>query len=433
MSKRFLIRGGTLIDPASGYEGRSDVLVEDGVIAAVGSGLERTGAEVLDADGLIVAPGLVDMHVHLREPGEEHKEDIASGTRAAAAGGFTSVACMANTRPPVDTAAMVRFVLERARTVGVVNVFPVAALTRGLEGKELTEAGELRRAGAVALSDDGHPVADPELMRAAVQYASMFGLPVVDHCQDQSLAADGVMHQGYWSTVLGLRGQPREAEELQVARDVMLSRLTGAHIHIAHVSSRGSVELIRQAKAQGLHVTAEVTPHHLVLTDAVVDEMAYDTNTKTNPPVREEADRQVLREALRDGVIDAVATDHAPHHQDDKLVEYQYAASGMVGLETALGLLATELVHTGLLSWQRLIAAMSWAPARILGIRRGTLGVGEVADITIIDPEYRWVVDAARFYSKSRNTPFAGRALRGKAVMTMVAGRVVMREGTVMV
>ena len=432
MSERLLIRGGTVIDPAQGYNGPGDVLVDNGVIAAVGQNLGADGAKVIDASGFIVAPGFVDMHVHLREPGEEYKEDIASGTRAAAAGGFTSVVCMANTRPPIDTEGLVRFVRERARTAGVVNVYPVAALTRGLEGKELTEAGSLRAAGAVALSDDGHPVADAELMRAAVQYAAMFALPVIDHCQDPSLSAGGVMHQGYWSTVLGLRGQPGEAEALQVARDVMLARLTGAHIHIAHVSSRYSVELIRRAKAEGLNITAEVTPHHLVLTDAIVNDMGYDTNTKTNPPVREEADRRALREALRDGVIDAVATDHAPHHQDDKLVEYDYAAPGIVGLETAVGLLNTELVETGWLDWERLVKAMSLAPARMLGLRRGTLGVGEVADITVIDPSYRWVVDPHRFYSKSRNTPFAGRSLVGRAHMTIVAGHVVMQEGRVL-
>jgi len=428
-----LIRGGRVIDPAQGIDAELDLLLEDGRVKQLGHGLEPDGARVVEARGLWVVPGLIDMHVHLREPGEEWKEDIASGTRAAAAGGFTTVCAMPNTRPPVDDAPMVNSVLARAAEKAVVHVLPVGAVTRGLEGKELAEMGDMAEAGAVAFSDDGHPIADAEVMRCALEYGRMFGKPIIDHCQDPSLSREGVMHLGYWSTVLGLRGMPAAAEEVMVARDIILSRLTGGKVHIAHASTRGTVELLRQARAEGLPVTAEVTPVHLCLTDALVHEMAYDTRTKVNPPLRSAEDVAALRLALAGGIIGVVATDHAPHHQDDKEVEYNYAAFGISGLETAVPLLITELVHTGIISPEILVERMTAGPARVLSLSAGTLRVGSTADVTLIDPGLEKAVEPERFYSKGKNTPLAGRLLRGWPVLTVVAGHIVMRDGEVLV
>ncbi|MEW6546191.1 MAG: dihydroorotase [Bacillota bacterium] len=428
-----LIRGGRVIDPAQGIDAELDLLLEDGRVKQLGHGLEPDGARVVEARGLWVVPGLIDMHVHLREPGEEWKEDIASGTRAAAAGGFTTVCAMPNTRPPVDDAPMVNSVLARAAEKAVVHVLPVGAVTRGLEGKELAEMGDMAEAGAVAFSDDGHPIADAEVMRCALEYGRMFGKPIIDHCQDPSLSREAVMHLGYWSTVLGLRGMPAAAEEVMVARDIILSRLTGGKVHIAHASTRGTVELLRQARAEGLPVTAEVTPVHLCLTDALVHEMAYDTRTKVNPPLRSAEDVAALRLALAGGIIGVVATDHAPHHQDDKEVEYNYAAFGISGLETAVPLLITELVHTGIISPEILVERMTAGPARVLSLSAGTLRVGSTADVTLIDPGLEKAVEPERFYSKGKNTPLAGRLLRGWPVLTVVAGHIVMRDGEVLV
>ncbi|HWI55303.1 MAG TPA: dihydroorotase, partial [Desulfobacteria bacterium] len=344
---RLLIRGGRVIDPANEFSDIADVLVENGKIKDIGLNLNAAEAEIIDAGGKLVVPGLIDMHVHLREPGLEAKETIATGTRAAAMGGFTGVACMPNTKPVIDNQALVEFIKSRAASAGVVNVFPIGAITKGSDGNELAEIGDMKMAGAAAISDDGHPVMNAQLMRLAMQYAKMFDMTVVSHCEDINLVADGVMNEGYYSTIFGLKGINRLAEELMVAREIMLAELTGARVHIAHISTAGSVELVRQAKRKGLKVTAEATPHHFSLTDEAVG--SYDTNTKVNPPLRGEDDVKAVKEGLRDGTIDVIATDHAPHAQEEKDVEYNYAPFGMVGLETAVGLAFRELVEPGIL------------------------------------------------------------------------------------
>jgi len=430
---RLFIKGGRIIDPAEGLDTRGDIIIEDGHIVHAGPTegpdlpTPGDGDEVLDAAGKCVVPGLVDMHCHLREPGEEHKEDIASGSEAAARGGFTTICAMANTHPPTDDAARVRFIVERGRDAGIVRVLPVGAVTRGLEGRELAEIGDMVAAGAVAVSDDGRPVKNPELMRCALQYATMFGIPVISHCEDPQLVNGGVMHFGAVSTRLGLRGAPAAAEEVMVARDIILAEAVGARLHIAHVSTAGSLELIRTARERGVNVTCEVTPHHLTLTDGAVSQLVFDTNTKVNPPLRPAADRDALRRALADGTIDIIATDHAPHHADDKEVEYDYAAPGISGLETALPLLYTELVVPGILDLQTLIRRMSTVPARLLGLDGGTLAPGSPADITVVDLETERQVDVEQFASRGRNTPFGGWTLRGWPVATVVAGRIAWR------
>ncbi|MEW6724860.1 MAG: dihydroorotase [Bacillota bacterium] len=430
---KILIKGGRVIDPESGVNAVLDLLVDEGKVARLGSGLSEDGAQPYDATGCLVLPGLVDLHAHLREPGEEYKEDIASGTAAAAAGGFTSLAVMPNTRPVVDNSSLVRSVLERVAQNGLVNVFPIGAISKGQKGEELTEMGDMKEAGIVAVSDDGKPVQSSELMRLALIYANQFGLPVFSHCEDLSLVNEGVMNYGYTSNRLGLRGIPAAAEEVQVARDLILAEATGAHLHLCHISTAGSVELVRRAKeramAGGFRVTCEVTPHHLTLTDEAVANSQYDTDTKVNPPLRTEADLVALREALADGTIDAIATDHAPHHQDDKLVEYNYAAFGISGLETALAVIHDRLVRNGILDWLTLVQRMSLTPARIIGIDRGRLSQGAVADITIFDPALRWTVDSRQFRSKGRNTPFEGQELVGRVRTTFVSGRLVYSAG----
>lgn len=429
-----LLRGGRVIDPAQGLDGPADVLLADGRVAAVGAGLAAPeGARVVDCGGLVVAPGFIDLHVHLREPGQEHKEDIASGTRAAAAGGFTTVVCIPNTRPVLDTRAAIEFVRRRAAEVGVTNVLPMGAVTRGQHGKELADIGELAEAGAVAVTDDGNPVENGDLMRNALRYAAHFGLPVASHAEVPELTAGGVMHFGDESSRLGLRGIPSASEAAAVARDLLLAELTGGRLHVMHVSAAETVDLLRWGKARGIRVTAEVTPHHLVLTDAAVGRMAYDPCTKVNPPLRTERDRQALIAGLLDGTIDCLATDHAPHHADDKDVEYEYAAFGISGLETAVGLCLTHLVGAGILDLPGLVARFTAAPARVLGLAKGTLAVGADADVTVLDPGRAVVVDPARFYSKGKNTPFAGARLIGGPVMTIVGGRVVMEDGRVVV
>lgn len=417
-----LIRGGRVVDPAHGSSGMADVLVEAGRIAAIAPHIPASNHETLDVEGLIVSPGLVDMHVHLRDPGQTHKEDISSGTRAAARGGFTAVACMANTAPPVDHPVVVEYVRSRAREVAACRVYPIGALTKGLQGQELAPLAGLASAGVVAFSDDGTAVLDAGLLRRALKYASMTGLPVIEHCEDPTISAGGVMHDGAHAAILGLPGIPAASEEIIVARDLLLAESTGARLHIAHVSTAASVRMIRAAKLRGVQVTAEVTPHHLVLTDADVGD--YDTNRKMNPPLRTSEDVEAVREALADGTIDAIATDHAPHAVEEKLVEFDRAPFGVVGLETALAVVMTHLVRPGLLSIEDALRRMSTLPAQILGIPGGRLDVGAPADLVVIDPDRRWTVRPGEFASRSRNTPFEGWNLEGKAVLTMVEGAI---------
>jgi len=424
-----LIKGGTVVDPVGGSLTARDILLENGVIVEMGRGIKRPGAEVVDASGKLVAPGFLDMHVHLREPGFEAKETVDTGCRAAVRGGFTALACMPNTNPVADNVPVIRYILEKARESGLARVYPVGAITKGSMGKEISEMADMKDAGAVALSDDGRPVAGPGVMRRAMQYATMLGLPVISHCEDLDLAAGGVMNEGYTSTRLGLGGIPGASEEVMVARDIILAELTGCRLHIAHVSTAGSVRLIREAKARGVKITAEVTPHHFTLTDRAVE--GYDTSTKVNPPLRGEGDVAALREGIADGAIDVIATDHAPHTAEEKDAEYDRAPFGMVGLETAVGLVWTELVAKGVLSPARAVAMMSINPAGILGVECGPLAPGRAADITIIDPELEEKVDPDSFYSKGRNTPFSGRLLKGLPVMTIVGGRIVFRKQVV--
>ena len=415
-----LVKGGRIIDPSQRMDRTGDVLIEDGRVSSIGEALSGDGAEVFDASGLVVSPGFTDLHVHLREPGEEYKETIASGAAAAAVGGFTSICSMPNTNPVNDSASVTRFIIDKAREAGLARVYPVGAITRESKGEELAEMGEMKEAGAVAVSDDGRPVMDSQVMRHAMEYARDHGLVVVDHCQDLHLAAGGVMNEGRYSTLLGLKGMSRAAEDSHVARDIMLAELTGARVHIAHISTAAAVEMVRRAKKQGLAVTCEVTPHHLALTDAAV--VGFDTNTKMNPPLRSEEDRAALIEAVRDGTIDAIATDHAPHHADEKMLEYDRAPSGVVGLETALGVALTALHHSGEIPLSRIIEMLTIGPARAFSLPGGTLATGSPGDVTIFDPGREWTVDPGAFKSKSRNTPFAGWRLRGAVATTFVGG-----------
>jgi dihydroorotase len=419
-----LLRNGRVVDPASGLDEKADVLVRDGRIESVAPGISvEEGVRVMELEGKLVAPGLIDMHVHLREPGREDEETIQSGGRAAAAGGFTAVACMANTQPIIDNAGMVRFVLDVAEKTSPVRVFCVAAGTIGLKGEVMTEIMDMRDAGAAAISDDGKYIQNSEVARRVMEYCSMAGLPFMSHCEDQYLSAGGVMHEGYWSTVLGLKGIPAAAETAAVARELSLAELTGARVHIAHVSTGGAVELVRQAKKRGLAVTAETAPHYLVLTDKAV--CGYDTSVKVNPPLRSEEDRERVLEGLKDGTIDAIASDHAPHCEEEKDTEFGAAAFGLIGLETTVGVVMTFLVRKGIVPLKDVISAMTTKPAAALGIDAGTLAAGARADITIIDPDLEWEVDPCKFVSGSRNTPFKGMRLTGKAVATMVAGKLV--------
>ncbi len=425
-----LLEGGRVIDPATGTDAPLDLLIRDGRIAerrprGKGAGSIPPGTQVLKVEGALVCPGFIDMHVHLREPGQEHKETIESGTRAAAAGGFTTVACMPNTDPWNDGLSVTEYIVTEARRRGVVNVHPIGSVSKGGQGRELAEIGDMVRSGAVAVSDDGHPVGSSSLMRMALEYTKIFDIPVIDHCEDRSLSAGGVMNEGPVSTVLGLRGAPAAAEEIAIARDIDLARLTGGRLHVAHVSTRAGVERVRRAKDEGLRVTCEVTPHHLVLTDEAVRESSYDTRTKVNPPLRSEADRRALLGALRDGTIDVIATDHAPHHADEKLREFDDAPFGLIGMETAVPLLLDRLVGREGFGLEALVTLLSVHPARILGLERGSLAEGAVADITVVDPDLEATVDASTFRSKSRNTPFDGWRLRGWPVATVVGGRLV--------
>ena len=422
---KLLIANGYVIDPAQQVNAGRDLLIDEGRVVGLLDRSEATpeDAHVLDATGLIVAPGFIDLHTHLREPGHEYKETVATGAAAAVAGGWASICAMPNTDPVNDNPAVTRFIIEQGQAAKLANVFPVGAITKGSKGQELAEMGDMKNAGIVAVSDDGRPVPSPGTMRRAMEYARGFDLTIVDHCQDVSLSASGVMHEGRWSLILGLRGMPAAAEEVDAVRDCVLAKLTGAKVHIAHVSTIGALEAVRRAKNEGLPVTCEVTPHHWTLTDEAVAD--YDTNTKMSPPLRSRNHVDAILTAMKDGTIDAIATDHAPHHQDEKGLEFDQAPFGITGLETAVGL-AFDLVHQGLIDLERVVEMCSTNPARIFGLTdRGSLKKGAHADITILDPQLEWVFDVNRSKSKSRNTPFHERAMQGAAVATIVGGRLV--------
>ena len=413
---QLLLKGGRVVDPSTGRDENLDILLLNGRIEKLGKTIATTSVETIDLHGRIVAPGFIDMHVHLREPGFEHKETILTGCTAAAAGGFTAVCCMPNTNPPIDEESVVRFIQNKAKVAlnGLVDVYPVAAVTRGRKGEQLAPLAELAESGVVAFTDDGDPVHDAELMRRALEYAAMFKRPIIQHAQDLPMTKGGVMNEGFTSTELGLAGMPPIAEDVMVSRDIALTEYTGAQYHVAHMSTAGATELVRRAKAQGLKVTSEVTPHHFTLTDDVV--RSYDTNTKMNPPLRTQQDIEAIKKGLQDGTIDVIATDHAPHSFDEKQVEFQAAPFGIVGLETAIGLSVTELVHTGILSLHQLIEKFSLNPRRILHLPAIRIAEGESANLTIFDPLAEWTVDPASFKSKSRNTPFGGFKLKGRPV-----------------
>jgi len=422
-----LIKNGRVIDPANGIDDQRDIIIEQGTIVEVrpgGTGKEKEhGAEqIIDARGKIVVPGLIDMHVHLREPGHEYKETIRTGCRAAAAGGFTALACMPNTQPVNDNQSVTEYILDRARREGCVTVFPVGAITQGLKGEALAEMGELRAAGAVAVSDDGKTVHNSELMRRAMEYARTFNLPVICHCEDLAMTREGVMNESFTSTRLGLKGIPNAAEEIVVARDIALAELTGCPIHIAHVSTEGAVRIIRDARSRGVKVTAETAPHYFMLTEEQVS--SFDTTMKVNPPLRSAQDVAAIKEGLKEGVLDVIATDHAPHSSLEKDVEFDYASPGMVGLETALPL-SLQLVAQGIVSLPALVATMTVHPAKILGIPKGTLSPGSDADITVIDVSMKTRIDVRKFNSKGKNSPFHGWELDGGAVYTIVKGKVI--------
>ncbi|MBN1140599.1 MAG: dihydroorotase [Deltaproteobacteria bacterium] len=417
-----VIKNGRVVDPGPGRDESLDILIEDGVISRVASSLPDAGAEVIDARGMVVAPGLIDIHVHFRDPGQEYKETIATGTRAAAAGGFTAVACMPNTAPVNDTLAVTEYIKNRAAADGCVRVYPVGAITKGLKGETLTEMGELSTGGCVAFSDDGKWVADGDLMRRALEYVRPFGVPLLTHAEDTSLTAGGVMNEGFVATDLGLRGIPWVAENAAVYRDVMLAALTGARVHVCHISTLGSVEILRSAKKAGIPVTCEVTPHHFTLTEEAV--RGYNTQAKMSPPLRTSEDIEALHRGLQDGTIDVIATDHAPHHGDEKNVEFNLAHNGIVGLETALSL-TLRLVEKKILTLSQALSKMSLEPARALSLPGGELREGAPADIVIFDLERKWIVDPRRFHSKSRNTPFGGWELKGVVHRTLVAGKTV--------
>jgi dihydroorotase len=417
-----IIKNGRVIDPGR-INGLADVLIENGTIAAVGSGLKApAGATVIDATGKWVLPGFVDLHVHFREPGFEYKETIATGAAAAVAGGFTSVCCMPNTQPVNDNQSVTEFILDKAKAAGLANVFPIGAITKGSEGKELAEFGDLRAAGCVAVSDDGKPVMNGMVMRRALEYARAFDLPVVDHCECTHLSEGGCMHEGQVATEMGLNGIPSASEDVMVARNLALAELTGGRLHLAHLSTAGSVRMVREAKARGIRVTAEACPHHFLLTEEAVRE--FNTNAKMNPPLRSRKDVEAVKAGLKDGTIDVIATDHAPHAAFEKEREFDYAPFGIVGLETAWGL-ALVLAEEGVLTVEQVVSALTIQPARAFGLAKGTLAVGADADVTIVDPEAQWVVDPEQFKSKGRNTPFAGWKLKGRVVSTLVGGRVV--------
>jgi dihydroorotase len=421
-----LIKNGRVIDPSQKIDGTLDLLVENGLVKEIGTKLSApSGVAVVDAAGTYVVPGLIDMHVHLRDPGLEYKEDIISGTKAAVAGGFTSVCCMPNTKPVIDNKTVASYIITKAKSEGFCNVFPVGSITYGLSGDRMSEMGELKESGCVAVSDDGKPVNNSELMMRALQYAAGMGIMVISHAEELELVGEGVMNEGFTSTELGLKGIPCVAEDIATARETMLAEYTGTPIHIAHVSTKGSVRIIREAKERGVKVTCETAPHYFTLTDDAV--RGYNTNAKMNPPLREAADVAAIKEGLKDGTIDAIATDHAPHHQDEKDVEFNVAMNGIIGLETSLPL-SLGLVAEGTLTLNQLIDKMSCIPSNILGLNRGTLTIGSVADITLIDPTCEWVVEADKLASKSKNTPWLGRKMTGGAAATIVNGNVMYKR-----
>ena len=425
-----ILKGGRVIDPANGRDGEFDVLIADGAIARIGKNLPVEDAEVFDIKrGWIVAPGLVDIHVHLREPGQEHKETIASGTASAVAGGFTAVACMPNTDPVNDHAGITEFILKKAAEAGLARVYPIGAVSIGSKGDQLAELGEQKAAGCVAFTDDGRPVATALLMRRALEYARMLGVPIVNHCEDPSLKGDGVAHEGYVASQLGLRGIPGEAESIMVERDISLAELTGAHVHIAHMSAHQSLRAVRAGKQRGVHVTCEVAPHHFTLTDESLDgPVKYDTNFKMNPPLRATVDRDAMLEGIVDGSVDVIATDHAPHHVDEKMVEFDRAPFGIVGLETAVPIVFDRLVHAGRISLSRMVELLSMNPAQLFGLRGGRLDQGAPADLTVLAPDLSTTIEAGRLVSKSKNTPFDRWRLTGGVAATIVGGKVVYRN-----
>lgn len=424
MSEMIFLKGGRVVDPSQDLDGVRDVLLVDAKVAELGESLEvPEAARVVDCSGLVVTPGLIDVHVHLREPGEEHKETIATGARAAAAGGFTAVCAMPNTDPPIDDPAVVGFVVAQGRRAGAARVYPTGCISVARKGERLALIGEMVAAGAVAITDDGSPVMDSGLMRLALLYSQAFGVPVADHPEDISLSGRGSMNAGLVATRLGLNGKPNAAEDIHIARDLMLAELTGGHLHLQHCSTEFGVEMIRQAKARGVHVTAEASPHHLVLTEDAVE--GYRTEAKMNPPLRTAQDRDAVRAGLADGTLDIIATDHAPHHYDEKEAAFADAPDGIVGLETALGVVLTHVVGEGVIDLPTMVERMSCQPARVFNLRGGTLAVGSVADVTVFDPEAVWTVDAKAFVSKSSNTPFGGWELRGRPRYTVVDGRIV--------
>ena len=424
-----LIKGGRIIDPANGMDEVADLLIVDGKIKDVGKYISSDGAEVIDASGKIVAPGLIDMHVHLREPGQEAKEDFVSGSKAAAAGGFTTVATMPNTNPVVDTAALVRSMKKRAKDVGIVHVEIIGAFTKGQKGQELAELGDMVEAGVAAFSDDGHFDSSAKVFMNGLDYLHSFDKIVINHEEETSLVEEGVMNEGHRSAMLGMKGRPTVAEDIAVARDVLLAEYSGGRVHVAHISSARSVEIVREAKRRGVRVTAEATPQHMTMTDEMVN--SYDTSTKINPPLRSRKDADAVLAGLLDGTIDMIVTDHSPHAQEEKDREYIYASSGFPGLETSLGVLLTDLYHEGRAELPLLISKMTKEPAEVFGLNAGTLSVGSPADVAIIDTELEWTVDDKEFYTRGTHSPFAGRKLKGKAVMTIVDGRIVMKDGKV--
>jgi dihydroorotase len=423
---KLLIRNGRVVDPAAGYDATADLLVEDGIIAGYGPNPDAVGAEEFDATGMVVAPGFIDMHVHLREPGFEHSETIESGSRAAAAGGFTSICCMPNTMPVNDSVTVTSYIVERARHKAVVNVYPIGAITKGSAGEELASIGSMKRAGIVAISDDGRPVMNARVMRRGMEMAHSFDLPVIDHCEDLHLSAGGDMHEGLTSLKLGLRGIPACSEDVMVARDILLAEVTGARFHVAHISSRHSIAMVKQAKSLGLPITSEVCPHHFALSDE--DMAPYDSNFKMKPPLRGRCDVAAAIEGVLSGSIDAIATDHAPHPGSEKMQEFERCPFGILGLETAIALSLETFIHTGKLPLSKLVEKFTTAPAGILRLRRGTLARGAPADITIFDLDHPWTYDVNRSFSKSRNSPFHGRTFRGGPVATIVNGRFVWRK-----
>lgn len=425
--KKILIKNGRVIDPANRKDGVFDVLIESGKVLKVAADIKDKADEIIDAKNKIVAPGLIDIHVHLREPGREDEETILTGARAAIKGGFTSIACMPNTTPPCDNQAAAKYIIDESKKNKLAKIYPIGCVTKKREGKELSEIAELKETGCVALSDDGDSVADAAIMRRALEYASAFDIPIISHCEDRSLCEGGVMNEGFISTVTGLKGMPNKAESIIIYRDIELAAMANARLHIAHVSTKEGVELIRQAKIKGVKVTCEATPHHIALTDACC--RTYDTNTKVNPPLRTEEDVSALIKGLKDGTIDAIASDHAPHLESEKDVEYDFAPFGMIGLETSLAAAATILIGNNVLTWPELIEKMSVMPARIIGIDAGSLGEGKKADITIIDPSKDWVYEQSKIISKSRNTPFIGWRFKGMATDVIIGGNIVMKNG----